>query len=466
MPNDGGIASGLGSLAQGFLAGRQIRIQQQQQDLQDQKYEFEKQQQAVTNAQKEEELQNQRETNYSQYGTQGHEYSLQEQALKNRTTSPQSQAQPMPQIQPNILGSNDNQDSSGAFQGPSSADWANAMGAGALNKPPGSGFVAPAQGSQYSTIPSVNAQFNPGQQTQQQPQAGTGGGPPSVQPYAMKMAQYQKQLQSEQDAQKSIMDIEKEGGSAQETHDAAGTPHLSNVKFGPKQQGEIAAQTMGPRSPVANIRNQFTGEPAVKSAQEIAIPARQAFAAYGEAQKGNPLADETIMGALAKSEGQTSNDPNDLIKSQSASQALKDYAAQKLSGNVTDATRQNAIRELQSNMETRTDAITDLAPKYMPQISAANKGGAQIDPGTVLNAPDVAGAVAAGRKLVGTFGPQVPANQAPGIMNSINKYAMGLINPNTSQAAPQKAAPPVGAIIKGHKFLGGDPSQQSSWSKQ
>ena len=452
---DPAMMNGIGSFAQAFLEARRVKIAQQQADaasatqgLEQQKYEFSKQQQAVLNAQKQQEIDQTEEDNLSQHGSGGYEYM---QALKNRATSPQSQAQPAtPPVDPNQPAPTDNQDSSGNSAGiPSSQDWANAMGAGVLSKPPGSGFVAPptaqaqspSGGSPYSTLPRANAQANPGAQQPPQAQAGPNGLPPSVTPQWMKQAASAAKYAQIKNVQDQADSINSKKGHADVVFNPDGSAKIdqSTLDLGPEANESIVNSKTNGRSAfgagverVNSLSSAHDNEKSVAAATGMAVPVGQAYKAFTE---GGPNADETMASTLAQMEGEKTGDPQKVVDSGSASQALKDYIANKFSGGVTDITRQNMIREIQSNMQARASAAAAVAPKYIAKAKAAG-----VDPSTIVSNPDVDGIVKQGQQLVGSFPKQTPRGQQPGFLGGLGNYAMGLVNgsPNPTMQSSQQ----------------------------
>ncbi len=424
---DAGLMGGIGNFLDSYVNSSKA----------ERAYQDQKAQLAIANAQKDREMAEKEAADISQFGSGGREYQAEQAAIAARASSPQNLAHP--QQQPTSPASGDNQDSSGNFQGPSSDDWANAMGAGVLNKPPGSGFMA--QQSPLSTVPSVTAQANTGVQPPQ-PQ-GQNGMPKHVEPFAMQMLRAQKDADYKKAVDDKALTVNAEGGHADEITGPDGRPMINpkTLDLGPQKKAELKNAEFNNRSALGALTGQYEGEKAVAAARDISVPVGQAFNAFKE---GGPLSDETMASTLAQMEGEKSGDPQKAVASGSASQAIKDYLSQKASGGVTQQTRQNMIREIQSNMESRATAMNSLNAKYMAKAKAAG-----IDPTNIISNPDVAQTLNMGRKLVSSFGPAPQPTGMGGMM-------MGLLNGGGNKSAPaQPHAPGSTVYVKGMPYIVG-----------
>ncbi len=449
---NGGVAYGIGSLAEGFLAGRQANIAKRQQDLEQQKYEMVKQQQAVANTQKSREQDIQEEAGISQYGSGGYEYM---QALKNRATSPQSQQAPQ---QPQAAAPSGNQDSTGNFQGPSSDDWANAMGAGALSKPPGSGFVSPP--SPYSTVPSTTAQANP-----QQPQQGAGGLPPPVQPYAMKMAQFQKQLAMKQQADEANLKAMQSNSPQRFSYDPSADKITQTAQgMSPKDAAELNNLTSGNRSSQETGQKEFNANPSVTAARQSKVYMDQMVQS---SKDPSPQGQASMFLNALRIKFPTAPDVgslNELAKSESAPVQMRNIASKYLNGTMDPQMIQDLLRDGISTFESNAggfrEAQSDYQNKLVKQYGQTPDAAKMITHDSGIDA--TSNAVAAMKKQMGPYtGPADNGGATGWVANKISGLLGGVAKPSMAGKAPPK----VGDVVKGFKYLGGDPSKQASWGQ-
>lgn len=412
---DAGMMGGIGALAQGFLQGRQARIAQQQQDLAQQQYEFSKQQSAVDQAQKQQALEQQEEQNLSQYGSGGYEYM---QALKSRGTSPQSQAQGF-QAQPQTQDQNTPQPS--------------APNNGLTNY--GNGYVPqqPGGGSPLSTVPSTNAQANPG--VQQQPQQGPNGLPPSVQPQWMKQAQNAAKMAQLKEAQDMALKLKSQGGSADVVDDGKGGFTLSNVNQGPQAGAELNNALNGQRSASMAVKNQYNEDPAVKTVRGSQTNMAQMIDAY---KNPSPYADASLVLNAYKikfpNQSPDVNSIDELQKAQSVPDQWKNEITKALNGGFDQATRDNILRDGISTYRANVGSLAGAQQKAQAFAGQAGANGALI-----TSEPSVMKTYQDAQNLQQQIGPYIPPTQQPGLMNSIKNTALNFLGGNTtgsSSASP------------------------------
>jgi hypothetical protein len=232
-----GMMGGLGSLADGFLQGRQARIAQQQQDLEQQKYQFTKEHQAVLDAQKDYELRTGRTAAADTAGDYFYNKVMGEappsadrQALMQRQAQFQDQGQPQeaspPQVSQSPLSSNEPATPEGV---PSSSDWAEYMGTGALNKEPGKGIIAqqaPQQQPSYATVPATNNNVN-----DQMSQL-------NAMPKPVRMMMLQNKFEATKEARSKVNEVLGHNGKAHVGYATDGTPIPVVDQEDPKTRAE------------------------------------------------------------------------------------------------------------------------------------------------------------------------------------------------------------------------------------
>ena len=412
-----------GFLSQAILNGVQAGTAMKAQRLDQQKYEQAKAQQAIANAQKEEEIRNVQAGQISQSGSGGQEWQAQNDAFNNavsaRADSPQSLAlggsgsayfnakNPYSSDQP------DNTET--ASEDEKSFD--NAQGGGVLNKPPGSGFISqqPQQGSNLATIPSVNAQSNPGAQNVN-PYTGAA----HIDPMAIRMMPLQAAQKAREDADAATLASLKEGGTQKFTANPSGGSANYSVsgETSPIQQAKLSTDIAGGRGAMAGIGARFQDDPIVKNAVMAQSPMSKAIDSYKNlsddiANGKTPNSEDqyNLFAQAAKVAGLKDETPEDVLKHGTGSLRLRNMADQIIRGTASQDTFDNVIKDSYGNYASAVTGMRQQMPLYQGQGQQSG-----VNTSNVVAAPAVMKTLSDANKIMAKFNPQNQQQQIGGLM--------------------------------------------------
>lgn len=441
-----GLMGGIGSLAQGFLAGRQARIQQQQadiaqqqantqqsaedvaqqqQDLENQKYQFMKQQQAVANKQKD------REQSIETFGA----------VSKGTGEAGSDVSNYLATKMPDIYGAQSQSQPSAQSQTPQDSPSDNS---GFMNYQPGSGMLgngnydlngapsaqpqsqsAPQQGSPFSTVPSTNAQANP-------------DAIPTTAPLMVRQAQM-AQLKAAQDKR---LDLQSSGGSAQVVPDGQGGYSLSGVKLGSKDQAQIASDISGSRSPKNTVADDF--QKAATPYDQSAQYTEQAIANYNHRSPAGDAATALTAFRIKFPNTPGVNDIDELKKSP----AFQDYIGSEFSKTGTGLYSTQVMNQLMQDIVTTNDANYKNFQGIKSDFQDRAKG-SNVNDLSFLNKHAVDTAHSDGDQLLKNIGEYQTPIQRPGFLQNSSNFISGLIGNSQPSSASVNNGSPQTTFIPG-----------------
>jgi hypothetical protein len=340
MPLVEGYTGGGAGLLDSFLAGRNAKLEQE-------KYQFAKEHQAVLDAQKDYELRTSRAQAYGIGGGYGVEEVRAEdaaarEALSRRQSGFQDAPRAPEQMAPAAPLSSAEVPGRAYPEGvPTDSDWAKFAGGGALNGAPG-GFIAqqqpPAQGSQFSTVPSTNARANPSQAP-----VSSVSGLPLQQNQAVRMALLGSELEQQNKIRDAATAIRASGGNADLIMGPNGpTIDPRTLNLGPQKNAEIKNAEL---QPIEKGKADFDKQESVSTAKKSKVYMDQMIAALNDP---SPEAHASLFLNALKIKFPNAPDVNSLEemkKAEPANVKLRNYVNQYLNGTLDPDVVDNLVRD-------------------------------------------------------------------------------------------------------------------------
>lgn len=378
MP-DPSIGFGVQSFANGLLAGKQAKLNQDQ-------YEFYKQQQAIQNEQKQREQDIQTlEAGSQAAGTAGSDVFNYLQSQLGNLYGQQTQGLMHPQ-----------------------------RPQGLMNQQPG---MIGSNKFPYSTVPQTDSQVNPG------------AGMPQIDPILvrqMKMAQLK-------DIQNKVTDIVAKGGKASIQYDQNGNPQVSVQDLGPQANAEITNLQHGGRSAENAINNQYGESIAVKTARGSQPNMAQMIDAYNHP---SPQGDASMVLNAFKikfpSIAPDVNSIEELQKSQSVPDTWKSMMSKAVNGEFDQGTRNNLLRDGISTYRANVSSLQEEQKKFSQK--AKNAG---IDPNIIVQEPAVMKTFQDSMAMQDRIGPYIPPTERGGLMNAAKGYLLKAVHAEVPQKQNQ-----------------------------
>ena len=112
-----------------------------------------------------------------------------------------------------------------------------------------------------------------------------------------------------------------------------------------------------------------------------------------------------------------------------------------------------------ASVEDKGDFMQVTQPNGMVQLHPKPRAGAEHDPSVKVALDDSGSLVSMPKSQAMQVIPSLPENLQT---NAVNKAVLTEAQPSGSA---QRAAPKAGEVYKGHRFLGGNPSQKENWEK-